>query len=198
MTLAAVPRIAIVAVVSALALASAGCEKPDASHVTSPSARLLIGTTTGNVSYAPEGAPPAPVPPPEGWDFELGNVRFQSLEDGTPALQIVTQVDSQPGAALEMWITGADGPLLRWSAGSTREYTGTVCFMLRLEEDGEALDLHGEPYDFTMAFRDPADQEIVTAATSRIAGFQPEYEGAPPGPNSPVARELLGCPRAPI
>lgn len=176
----------------------AACAKPDASAVTSPSGLALIGTTTGNASYEPEGEPPAPVPSPKGWEFELGNVRFSKLEDGAPALQIVTQVQSQAGTVMEFWISGSDGPLLRWSGGSTRRYNGVFCFQLRLQQDGQALALHGAPYSFTMLFRDPATGQPVVSETINIAGFQPKYEGAAPTPGSRVARDLLGCPRSVI
>ena len=179
-------------------LLGAACARPDASRTTSPSGLALIGTATGNASYAPEGAPPGPVPAPPGWEFDLGNVRFSKLEDGAPALQIVTQVKSQAGTALEFWITGSEGPLLRWSGGATRRYDGVFCFQLRLQDNGEALSLRCAPYRFTMLFRDIQTDQPVVSKTIEIAGFQPKYDGAPPGPNSPVARDLLGCPRSVI
>lgn len=180
------------------AILAAACERPDASHVTSPSALALIGTTTGNVSYAPEGAPSAPVEPSQGWEFDLGNVRFSKLEDDAPALQVVTQVQSKPGTALELWLVGSDGPLLRWSAGSTREYDGVVCFQMRLAQDGQELQLHGAPYHFTMTFRDFATGDVVVSDTIQVAGFPPTVKGTPPVEGSPVMRELLGCPRSVI
>lgn len=195
---ARVGRPAMVVMVAVAALVLAGCEKPDASHVTSPSALALIGTTEGAVSYAPEGMPSPPVAAPEGWEFDLGNVRFAKLENDAPALQVVTQVKSRPGTALELWVSGTESELLRWSGGSTREYNGVMCFMLRLEDDGEALQLHGEPYRFTMTFRDAATGAAVVSDTIEIAGFAPGLDGSAPGEDSGVARDLLGCPRSVI
>lgn len=179
-------------------VAVAACEKPDASDTTSPSARALLGTTTGNVSYAPEGQPPAPADA-AGWRFELGNARFSKLENGEAAIQVVTQVQSQAGPGMEIWLSGPQGPVLRWSAGAARKYDGVVCFQLRLEDGTSALPLAaGERYAMTIAFRDPATNTAVISRTVTVAGFPPAAKKAAPGAGSTVARDLLGCPRSVI
>jgi hypothetical protein len=186
-------------VACALALILASCDKPDASHVTSPSAQALLGTTTGNVLYSPDLAPPEPVAAPDGWDFELGNARFSELEDGAASIQVVTLIQSRPGPAMEFWIASESGTVVRWSGGSARRFEGTFCFQLRLEEGAEALPLQrGERYTFTIAFRDPGTEEVVLASRVQVAGTVPLLDGGPPGPGSPVARDLLGCPRSVI
>jgi len=181
-----------------LALVLGACEKPDASDVTSPSAKALIGTTTGNVAYRPPDVPPDVVPNPEGWDVRLENARFSELENGDEAIQVVMQVQSERGPGFEVWLTDAEGTALRWTAGSAQEYDGVVCFQLRLESENEALDLVDGPYEMTVAFRDPAMDEPVVAQSIRVAGTPPQLEGEPPGGASEVARDLLGCPRSVI
>jgi hypothetical protein len=175
-----------------------GCERPDASHVTSPSAQALAGTTVGNVAYRPEDTPPAEVDGPEGWDLRFENARFSELENGDESIQVVLQVESEPGPVFEIWLEDAEGTVLRWSGGSARAYDGVVCFQLRLEADGEALPLGDGPFAMTIAFRDVDAPQPVTAQTLAVTGRPPRLEGAAPSQNSPVARDLLGCPRSVI
>lgn len=186
------PRLAF-AVVATLLIAA--CEKPDASDVTSPSARTLLGTTTGVVAYSPGDAPPAPTPDPQGWEVRFENARFSKLENGQHSIQVVLQIESRPGPPMEFWLTSGDSTVLHWSGGSAHSYNGVVCFQLRLEEDAEALALGPGPHEMTIAFGDPGIGEPVVAKTQRVAGTVPELKGSPPGPESRIGRELLGCPR---
>src|SRR5687767_5522013 len=117
-------------------LVLAACDKPDASDVTSPSAKALLGTTTGNVAFDPAETPPEPVASPEGWDLRLENVRYEELENGQESLQVVTQIQAQAGPGMEVWLLERGGDAVyRWSGGSARAYDGVVCFQLRLEDD---------------------------------------------------------------
>lgn len=192
-------RVALVLLIAVAALVLAACEKPDASDVTSPSARILIGTTDGNVAYFPPETPPEPTEDPQDWRFQLGNARYSTLENGEHSIQIVTDIQAQPGPGMELWITGPEGVVYRWSGGSTRQYNGVVCFQLRLNHDGEAMPLvAGETYSLTMAFRDPGTSEIVVAKQIEIAGFTPSLTGELPGATSEVGSVLLGCPRSVI
>jgi hypothetical protein len=185
--------------VALLGLVLAGCEKPDASHVTSPSARALIGTTTGNVAYGPADAAPEAVAAPEGWEFELDNVRFSELENGQHSLQVVSQLRTRPGPGMELWMSGPNATVFRWSGGSARAYDGVVCFQLRLEDEDSAVALDpAADYTFTLGFRDPGTGEIVVAEAITIAGRPPEMDRPSPGVESLVARDLLGCPRSVI
>ncbi len=173
----------------------AACEKPDASAQTSPSAKAMIGTTTGNVAFAPPDAPPADVPAPSGWDHRLEAVFFDELEDGSPSIRVVLQEKTQRGAGFEFWLSTAAGTVARWTAGSTDTYNGTVCFQLKLQDGADALPLPARtPLKATVAFRD-VETGIVASTTVPVRGTPPKLEGTPPGPDSKVLRDLLSCPR---
>lgn len=193
-------RILAAALFALAAVSLAACEKPDASDVTSPSAIALLGTSIGNVSYAPPESPPPPtLSKPAGWSFDVGNARFSTLENGTPSIQFVTEVQAKPGPGLEIWLSSPTGTVLRWSGGSSHGYDGVVCFQLRLKDKGEALNLDPEQrYTVTLAFRDLGDNSVVVAQDFPVAGQAPRLSGAPPAQGSAVARDLLGCPRSVI
>ncbi len=195
---ALVSRLALVAVVLGAALIAAACEKPDAAHVTSPSVRALLGTTEGNVRYESFTPPPPDTPAPDGWSVDLGNVRFEHLENGAPTIQVVTQISSSPGPGMALWLSGPEGPVWQWSGGTAREYNGVVCFQVRVEEDGAVVPLGEGPLKFTMAFVEQESGEVIVAKTIDVAGFVPDLEGPLPGPEADAGRVLLGCPRAPV
>ncbi len=182
----------------ALVLLAAACDKPDASHVTSPSAKLLVGTTIGNVAYRPADDAPAEIEGPDGWDVRFENARFAELENGKESIQVVLQVQSRPGPAFEMWLEDADGTAFRWSGGSVGSYDGVVCFQLALESEGEALPLGDGPYTMTIAFRDVDAPQPLAAQALGVTGTPPRLTGTVPAENSPVVRDLLGCPRSVI
>ena len=187
------PRLLLIPVL-VIALLFAACEKPDRSYVTSPTLKTLIGTTTGNTAFnAPETPPPAQAPPHD-WEVNFGLARWSELENGSPALEIVAQVDTHPGAGFELWIESEGRTVARWSAGSTARYVGTVCFQLELEKDGEAAPLGTGTHTATMVFRDPGAGPIAVRkidVTNRV----PELEGTVPGSGSEVMREALACRR---
>ncbi|MEO6398069.1 MAG: hypothetical protein ABIP13_06340 [Tepidiformaceae bacterium] len=172
----------------------AGCEKPDASFTTSPSLRALVGTTAGNVVFHPVETPPTAVEPPPGWEWELGLARFTKLENEQPALQVVMQVNSRPGAGIELWLSDSSGVIVRWTAGSTAVYGGVVCFQLLLEKDGQAVPLGTAKHQLTVAFREP-EGNVVTAKTVEVKNTTPKLTGGPPAPGSEVFRTALSCPR---
>lgn len=171
----------------------AACETPDASNTTSPSARALLGLTTGNVSYSPNEMPPAQKDPPSGWEIDLGNARFTQLENGTPALMVVMQLQAKPGAGMELWLSSDSAPVAEWFGGTTNGYDGTLCFQMRLVNGSEALPLDNGPYYFTLAFRDP--DGILLSKKVEVTHFPPLKKPATPSPGSSVFRDLLGCPR---
>ncbi|MBA4179579.1 MAG: hypothetical protein C0506_03230 [Anaerolinea sp.] len=177
-----------------IALAAAACEKPDASFTTSPSVRALIGTTTGNVAFNAPEIPPAVKAPPSNWKWELALARFTKLENEAPALMIVLQMQSRPGAGMELWLTEGGRTVARWSAGSTAVYSGTVCFQLLLESAAEAVPLGTGTHELTVAFREPSSG-VVTAKRANVTSRPPELSGAVPAPGSEVFREALSCPR---
>ena len=186
-------RFSIILVVLA-AFALAACEKPDKSYVTSPTLKTLIGTTTGNTAFnAPESAP-EPKDPPDRWQVDFGLARWTELENGSPALELLAQVATRPGAGMEIWVEYEGRTVMRWSAGSTTTYVGTVCFQLELEKNGEAAPLGSGTHTAVLAFRDPGSG-VVAARRIPITNTTPTLEGTLPGEMSEVMREGLACPR---
>lgn len=171
-----------------------GCEKPDASNTTSPSARALLGVTAGEVSFDAADAPAAPKEPVSGWEFELGNARYQKLEDETPALQVTLSLKSQAGASMEAWLTGASGTIARWKGGKTYTSNGTVCWFFRLKSGNEVVQLGDGKQHFTIAFF-AADGTVLVSRTVEVREFTPNLTGSAPGVGTAVFRDLLGCPR---
>lgn len=182
-----------------LALLVVGCESPDASDATSPSGQALLGTTSGAATYESDSTPPEPKADPEGWEFFLGNARYETLENEQASLQVVTRTTSQAGATMEVWLWREGQTALHWQSGTTNRYDGVFCFQFRLEDDGESLQLEQrEQYYLTMAFRDQESGEYVVVQEIRVAGVVPELDGKVPGQDSRVGSELLGCPRSVI
>ena len=64
-------------------------------------------TTPALLAFDPTGLPPVPVPAPEGWRLTVDLARFGELEDGTPALAILLDIESEPGAAMDHTLTVA-------------------------------------------------------------------------------------------
>lgn len=180
--------------IALLALALVACEKPDASFTTSPSARILAGTTTGNVGYGPPEAAPAPVTDPAGWRLTFDLAVFQDLENGTEAVRVVFEVKSQPGTGMELWLANEAGTVARWSGGSSDTYNGVVCFQMALETESEAMTLPPGKYTATVVFRD-VETGVVAAKSIKVTGNVPKLDGAAPAAGSAVFRDLLGCPR---
>ena len=180
-------------VVLALGLLT-GCTR-DKSRLTSPSAKALIGVTApALLAFDSTEAPPDPVPAPEGWRLTVDLARFGELEDGTPALAILLDIESEPGAAMDLWLSDDRGVLARWSGGSTEDYRGDVCFQLPLEsEDGlHAIPLAGTTgHTLTVAFLDRTGA-VILSVTRGIASFVPQLSGSPGSPD--VFRDLLACP----
>ncbi|MGE3074966.1 MAG: hypothetical protein AB7N24_02455 [Dehalococcoidia bacterium] len=188
------PRYLLAAIFAVVAIGLVACEKPDASYVTSPTLKTLIGTTTGNVAFNPAESAPEEKDPPDKWQVEFGLARWAELENGQPALQIVAQVATHPGAGFELWLDSEGKTVARWSAGSTTTFVGTVCFQLELEKDGERVPLGAGPHTATMVFRDPSTG-VIAAQKLQVTNFIPKLTGADPGPESEVFREALACPR---
>jgi hypothetical protein len=188
-------RWGLVLVLASAALLLAACEKPDASYTTSPSLKALIGTTVGNVAFDPPETAPDPVDPPDRWSVDFNLALFTNLENDSPALQVLMGVETRPGYGFELWISGEDGKTVaRWSAGSTAVYTGTACFQLELQRDGEAVPLPPGKYTATIVFRDP-EGPVLAARRIDITNFTPELKGTVPGPESEVFREAWACRR---
>jgi hypothetical protein len=186
----------VVVAVVAMGLVTVACEKPDASNTTSPSARSLLGTTAGRVIYHVPELPPDPVTPPSGWAYELGNVRYEKLENGTHAIIVVGQLSAKIGPDMEIWLADKDETVAKWFGASSHGYDGVICWQQKLEANGEALVLNpGVQYTLTVAFRDPGDGGIVLARRVEVKGNVPNVKGTEPTEDSAVFRDLLGCPR---
>ncbi len=183
------------ALVAASSVLFAACEKPDASYVTSPSIKTLIGTTTGNVAFNPPETAPEPTADPPHWAIDFNLARFTELENGSPAIEVLMQVDTRPGYGFELWISGEDGhTAARWTGGSTNSYEGTACFQLELQRDGEAVPLSQGKYHATLAFRDP-EGPVLVAKRIDVTNFTPKLTGAVPGAASEVFKEAWACRR---
>lgn len=185
-----------------LALLLAACEKPDASYVTSPSVLSILGTTDGTVTYHPEEPPPAPVNDPPGWKFDLGNARYEKLENFTASIQVVALLVSEESASMQMWIHDGESVVWHWEAGEAGSYSGTLCFQIALEDEDQTDAvplLAGVKYTLTMAFFDAAGSPVAVQSVA-IAGETPRnLDGrALPGPESRTGRSMLACPRAPL
>ena len=191
------PAVALAAGI--LALVAAACTKPDASYVTSPSMAAIVGTAEGTVDFAPAQLPPAPTADRDGWNVDLGNARFEELENFEPSIQVVSLLVTGEADSLDIWLSGPDGPLFHWSAGPARPYSGTLCFQFALTDDGEALPLDSrETYTMTLALLDGLGRPIVSKEVT-VAGHAPRsLEGESPTGESRVARVALACPRAPL
>lgn len=175
------------------------CDKPDASHVTSPSARSLLGTTMGAAVYEAEGEPPAATTDSEGWEFQLGNARYSTLENGETSIQVVTRLVASPGATMEFWVWNEAGHIpLYWSGGTSAPYNGVFCFQILLEDGEESLHFEDEQYYLTVGFRNQESGEWEVVKRQRIAGGVPRLEGEIPDGDSEVGTGLLGCPRSVI
>ncbi len=190
----ALEALAVVALTLLTVTLLAGCTR-DKSWLTSPSAKALLGVTTpALLAFDPLDEPPADVPAPEGWRLTVDLARFGELENGTPALAILLDIDSEPGAVMDLWLSDDEGPIARWSGGSTEDYRGDACFQLPLvSEDGEhALPLAGTTgHTLTVAFRGEGGH-VILAVTRGIASLVPETTGTPG--RSEVFRDLLACP----
>jgi hypothetical protein len=190
---------AVVVAAGILALVSVACTKPDASYVTSPSMAAIVGTAEGTVEFAPTQLAPAPTTGPDGWNVDLGNARFEELENFEPSIQVVSLLVTGEAASLDIWLTGPDGPVFHWSAGPARPYSGTLCFQFALADDGEALALDARAtYTMTMALLDDEGRPIVSKEVTVAGRASGATEGRSPTGESRVARVALACPRAPL
>ena len=179
----------------ALGLLSA-CTPADKSRLLSPSAKALLGATAPTIlALAGSEAPPEPIAPPAGWALVLSLARFGELDDGTPALAVFFQIESEAGASMDLWLSGEGGVLARWTGGATTRYRGEVCFQLALaSEDGaQSLALAGTTgHMLTVALLDESGAVIVSG-TRGITSNIPQLSGAAPR-GSDIFRDLYACP----
>jgi hypothetical protein len=189
-----VRRVFILGLLGLLTLTLAACEKPDASYVTSPSMKTLIGTTVGNTAFNIPDTPPAAKDPPPGWQVDFDLIRWADLENGSPALQVIMQVKTQPGMGFELWVVDEGKTLARWNAGSTATFVGTACFQLELQRNGEAMPLGTGQHTGVLVFRNP-DGEVVASRWLKITNNLPNLKGTAPSLGSEVIREAWACPR---
>lgn len=189
------PRAAAIATL-AFATVFTACESPDTSYRTSPSARTMLGgVTAGGVLYNIPEPPPEPKDAPD-WDFELGNARFEKLQNGVPSLFVTGDYLTQEGMAMEIWLADEETTLAKWSGPTSSRFTGTVCWQQELEDDGVILPLEaGKEYTLTIAFRNRDDGGVVVAKRDLIRGNVPKLSGEPAQTGSDVFKHLLTCPK---
>lgn len=156
--------------------------------------KTLLGSTTGNTAFNPPETAPEAKAPPADWLLEFGLARWTELENESPALEIVMQVHTQPGAGMELWLTHDGETVARWSGGSTTKLTGTVCFQLELQREGEAVPLRSGVHEVTIAFREPLG-DVIAAQRLEVTNALPRLEGDVPSQQSEVFREALACRR---
>lgn len=159
----------------------------------------IVGTAEGEVEFFPADSPaPEPVAGPEGWKLDLGNARFEQLENFEPSIQVVSLLVSERADSLHMWMTGTEGTIFHWWAGPAEPYSGTLCFQLALTDDGEALPLEpATTYTLTLALLDADGQPVVSQSVA-VAGRVPALAGDPPTSDTRIVRMALACPRAPL
>jgi hypothetical protein len=179
-------------------IAFGACEEPDASFQTSPAVRALLGTTSGTAAFNPPEAPPKAQEPQPGWGLTFSVARFGTLENNEPALQVTLQVETHPGAGMEIWLYSADTgkTVARWTGGATTTYEGTICFELAFRDSakGIAAPIPQGNYRLTAAFRDP-NTGIVVARDAEVTGNIPVLTGKAPPPGSNVFWTTLACKR---
>lgn len=127
-------------------------------------------------------------------EFDLAH--FGELENFTPSIGVVFELQSQEGAHMEIWLQENDRTIAYWSGGETNPYWGAVCFQLALgnKSGDQILQLkRGAHHTLTIAFRDKNGQ-ITAAKTRRITNFPPLEKGQAPTKDSIIFRDLLGCP----
>jgi hypothetical protein len=159
----------------------------------------LVGGAEGTVEFSPAESPPAAIEDPPGWKLDLGNARFEELENFEPSIQVVSLLVSEHATSLSIWLSGPEGTVFRWTAGPVAPYSGTLCFQFALTDGDEALELDpSSTYALTLAILDDTGRPIVSREVT-VAGRAPgSLEGAPPAGQSRLARVALACPRAPL
>ena len=173
-----------------------GCTR-DKSWLTSPSAKALLGVTAPAVlAFDPPGEPPHPVPAPEGWRLTVDLARFGELENGTHALAILLDIESEPGAAMDLWLSrrpGASSRAGRAAPPRTIVATSASSSPSKVRMASMSLPLAGTTgHTLTVAFLD-AEGGVILSSTRGIASFVPQLSGEPAA-GSEVFRDLVACP----
>jgi hypothetical protein len=132
------------------------------------------------------------------WVLGIELARWGELENGTPALEVILNAETQEGATLDLWLVTPEETVARWQGGVTDTFVGVTCFQLSLvdlEDKSVVMQLEpGQTYSLVADLR--MDSQLLAADRFDVTHFVPELHGQPPGPDSMVFRDLLGCRRA--
>ena len=173
------------------------CGPRDHSWEYSPSALALLNTaTTETVMYEDSSKPLPGDVLTKNWDLKFDLAHFGELENFTPSIGVVFELQAQAGAYMTMWLQENGTTIAYWSGGETKLYWGTVCFQLALGNKAgtEVLQLkRTAQYTLTIAFID-SNGQFTAAKTRKITNFPPLETGRRPSKDSVVFRDLLGCP----
>lgn len=188
----------LLTLVIAAPLLLSACESKDVSFATSPSVLAMIGTAVGNTDWNPVDKPPATQKPASGWSENFGQASWTKLENGTPAIMVVIDMQAKPGAGMEMWLTKDSNPpktIVHWFGGSTAVFQGTLCYQVTTQEKGAAVPIDpNASYSLTVDFLD-ANAGVVASQTRQVAGNTPHLTGHAPGPNDIVFATAYACPK---
>ncbi len=187
----------LIALVGISCLTLLACGPRDHSWEYSPSALALLDTATSEiVIYGNPKVPPPENKLAENWKMRFDLAVFGELENFTPSIAIVFELQSQEGSSMEIWLEEDGKTIAYWVGGKINPYWGSVCFQLALanKTGDEVLPLRSEAkHTLTVAFRGK-DGQFTAVKTRKITSFPPQKTGQLPSKDSVVFRDLLGCP----
>ena len=162
----------LIALVGISCLTLLACGPRDHSWEYSPSALALLDTATSEiVIYGNPKVPPPENKLAENWKMRFDLAVFGELENFTPSIAIVFELQSQEGSSMEIWLE------------ALANKTGDEVLPLRSEAK----------HTLTVAFRGK-DGQFTAVKTRKITSFPPQKTGQLPSKDSVVFRDLLGCP----
>lgn len=187
----------LIALVGISCLTLLACGPRDHSWEYSPSALALLDTATSEiVIYGNPKVPPPENKLAENWKMRFDLAVFGELENFTPSIAVVFELQSQEGSSMEIWLEEDGKTIAYWVGGKINPYWGSVCFQLALanKTGDEVLPLRSEAkHTLTVAFRGK-DGQFTAVKTRKITSFPPQKTGQLPSKDSIVFRDLLGCP----
>ena len=187
----------LIALVGISCLTLLACGPRDHSWEYSPSALALLDTATSEiVIYGNPKVPPPENKLAENWKMRFDLAVFGELENFTPSIAVVFELQSQEGSSMEIWLEEDGKTIAYWVGGKINPYWGSVCFQLALanKTGDEVLPLRSEAkHTLTVAFRGK-DGQFTAVKTRKITSFPPQKTGQLPSKDSVVFRDLLGCP----
>lgn len=187
----------LIALVGISCLTLLACGPRDHSWEYSPSALALLNTATAEIVIY--GNPKVPLPEnnlAENWEMKFDLAVFGELENFTPSIGIVFELQAQEGSSMEIWLEEDGKTIAYWVGGKTNTYGGSVCFQIALasKTGDEVLSLRSEAkHTLTVAFQGK-DGQYTAVKTRKITNFPHQETGQLPSKDSVIFRDLLGCP----